>query len=136
MDKILGKRSALNGAVIDILHDVGIEIVSPSFTNRRDIDLSPIIAEHYRPKSKDLDKDQKLEKVVFDKAEEAQSIEVYKEKLESIENSLKEKREQLEKANNDEQRAAIEQSIAKDESMMQRLEKRINEGVDELENKV
>jgi len=136
VDKILGKRSALNGAVIDFLHDVDIEIMSPTFQNRRQIDHTPIISKPYTPKSKTLTSLEKLENVVFDKAEEAQSIEKRKERLELLEKSIAEKKTKLDQVNSEEDLAAIQKSLDRDIQIKEKLENSINQKVDALENTV
>ncbi len=76
--ELLGARSRLHARILDTLHEAGIEIVSPAFMNQRRIDE----ARRFIPKrehgteadSSDL-REEQIEQVMFDKAEQAQARE-------------------------------------------------------------
>lgn len=75
VSKLLAKRSDLRGALLHVLHADGVEIVSPQFRNTRLIDagrtfIPPTAEQETRPPSHSA-----TEAVVFDKAEEAASLE-------------------------------------------------------------
>ena len=88
-------RSDLRKEVLDALHLDGIEIVSPSFVNRREYNeqisfIPPVIQQE----KGEITGESKVEDLAFDKAEEAESIEKLKERYNEL---LKEKEELAEK---------------------------------------
>lgn len=77
---LLTARSELYRAVLDTLHDHGVEIMSPSFMNQRQLDESQRIIP--APiKEKTASKSPSAEKIVFDKAEQAEQLEKVKREL-------------------------------------------------------
>ncbi len=86
--------------VLDVLQEEGIEIVSPSYVNRREFDKDDtIIPPVIRPEPADVTADNRAGHIAFDRAEEAGSIEKQKEKYNSL---LKEKEELEQKVNKEE----------------------------------
>ncbi|MCV6604453.1 MAG: mechanosensitive ion channel family protein [Porticoccaceae bacterium] len=83
--QLLSKRSELRIQVLDNLHGAGIEIVSPTFMNQRQVNGDNFIAPPQRAKNTDLS-NANAETMMFDKAERA-------EKLEALEKELAELRE-------------------------------------------
>lgn len=89
---LLTARSKLNRAVLDALHDHGVEIVSPRFVNLRELarDTRIIPAADHVAKA---EPERTVEDIVFDKAEEAETREqqrqALREQIETIEASLK-----------------------------------------------
>ena len=85
--QLLSTRSRLNGAILDIFHGVGIEIVSPNFMNTRDVGDQTFAA---RPLFKDVKHGdvQEPEEIIFDKAEKAATLEEQKASLTDIEERL------------------------------------------------
>jgi len=86
---ILTGRSKLNAMILDTLHNAGIEIMSPTFVGQRQVNEIEFIPK--KPKAKEIAKLEKETKVtgapenmMFDKAEEAESIEKRKESIEEI----------------------------------------------------
>lgn len=76
----MSARTELHKAVLDSLHDAGIEIVSPNFMNTRalaDQAVIPSPRKHLEPEDKFLD----IESIVFDKAEDAENLDSLKQKL-------------------------------------------------------
>lgn len=79
---LLTARSELYRAVLDTLHGHGVEIMSPSFMNQRQLDESQRIIP--APiKEKPASKSPAAEEIVFDKAEQAEQLD--KEKRELLE---------------------------------------------------
>jgi molecular chaperone DnaK (HSP70) len=72
ISNLLSVKANLYSAVLDRLHAANIEIVSPNFMNTRAIGDKPFIPAS--SKSKAEDKDNKLEKLAFEKAEMATAI--------------------------------------------------------------
>ena len=71
VDGLITARSRLRAHVLDTLHGAGVEIVSPSFMNQRpQTDGQKIIPQPYEVQHP-LDNEQKVEDIIFDKAEEA-----------------------------------------------------------------
>ncbi len=69
--QLISTRSRLRGEVLDVLHHAGIEIVSPSFMNQRQLASdSLIIPEKYQPKPR-ATTNSAPEEQIFDKAESA-----------------------------------------------------------------
>ena len=115
----LTAKSQLHCCVLDALHSVGIEIVSPNFMNQRPLkDDVLVIPKRMRAR---LEKDQSTaaEAIVFDKAEEAERRELEQNRLiqliQSLEASLK--------TTADEARAAIEEKIKRARENLEKLEK-------------
>ncbi len=117
--RMLTLRSDLRKTVLDVLHQDGIEIVSPSFVNRREFDenkefIPPVIQQE----SEDISSESKVEELAFDKAEEAESIEKLKEKYNGL---VKEKEELASKMKEESDKDSKKEM--EDES--KRLEKRV-----------
>lgn len=90
---ILTGRSKLNAMILDTLHNAGIEIMSPTFVGQRQVNEIEFIPK--KPKAKEIAKLEKETKVtgapenmMFDKAEEAESIEKRKENMEGIDKKI------------------------------------------------
>jgi len=124
--QLLGAQSRLNAAVLDALHDAKIEIVSPNFMNQRQIGDTVFI-----PKKKRGQTDEQIsnlsqaEAKVFDKADEAATIENKKEKILELENSIKQHQQNLRAATTDKEKADIETRIARTQEMKKKLEDRL-----------
>ncbi len=113
MKNLLSARSNLRKKVLEQMHGNGVEIVSPSFMNQRAIDpsgkvipSSPVLHDTRKPREDTSAPEEKI----FDKAEEAASIEDLKQKQEEIRQELKRERSELKTAN-DESRSAITRNI-------------------------
>lgn len=90
---VLSARSRLHACMLDTLHEANIEIMSPNFVNQRQIVGTPP-AIPAKPKRAEIEKAKELDNVVaedkiFDKAEEAESIEQRKEKITEVEQKIK-----------------------------------------------
>lgn len=86
---LLSARSRLNGQVLDALHCAGIEIVSPNFMNTRNVETTSFIPKVLvaAPGATIINKP---EDIVFDKAEQAETLEEQKAALVEIERQLQE----------------------------------------------
>ena len=72
---MLSARSKLHKAVLDSLHQAGIEIVSPAFTNTRPQEPGSVMIPAAPRKTKIANQeDNRPEAVIFDKAEEAEAV--------------------------------------------------------------
>lgn len=83
-------NSQLNAMVMDVLHERGIEIVSPVFMNQRRVDELTFIPKE-KPKKQSKVNEPAPEEKVFDKANESAEIETLKDEIKT----LKEKQEAL-----------------------------------------
>lgn len=116
--QLLAMRSTLKRAVLDVLHEGGIEIVSPRFMNQRVLAADDAIipetagAHTPRPAAAPLPDD-----LIFDKADVAEEMNLWKEKLAA----LTEKRNAMIKAKDKTQADALK----KIETAMAKIEKRI-----------
>ncbi|MCW8859480.1 MAG: mechanosensitive ion channel family protein [Deltaproteobacteria bacterium] len=81
--QLLTSRSRLNGAILDTLHSAGIEIVSPNFMNTRDVVGQKFVA-HSLVEEPSPIRDKDPEQIIFDKAEQAATLEEQKAVLNEI----------------------------------------------------
>ena len=119
MKHLVSARSNLRKRVLEHMHGNGIEIVSPSFMNQRALDPgkkvipdSPVLHDRNKPKEATTAPEEKI----FDKAEEAVSIDELKNKFEDARQELKQLRTEL--------KAAPAEEKASQESHIESLEKR------------
>ena len=122
---LLTARSRLRIAMLDALHEGGVEIVSPSFRNVRNYDTDqPFIPA--RPQLAAVrTKNAVPVDVVFDKAEEAESLVTLEKRREKLQQELKEVRQAAKDA-------VSEQAAARSQQRAEVLEKRlevIEEGI-------
>ena len=106
--QLLSKRSRLNAAVLDSLHAAGIEIVSPNFMNTRDVSGQVFLTKSLSIETGSAEK-QEPEDMIFDKAEEAASLEDQKDDMLEIEKKLEALKTALK--SDDENKAELEESI-------------------------
>lgn len=85
--QILTCRSNLRKQVMDAVHGAGIEIVSPTFMNTRALDPDEQVVP-VRTLRRQKDDAPTPESIMFDKAEEAESIENIRRRLDAIETEL------------------------------------------------
>ena len=132
MKNLLSSRSNLRKKILEQMHGNGVEIVSPSFMNQRALDPSQKVIPG-KPVLHDSDKPVQattapVEKI-FDKAEEAASIEELKHKQDEARQALKQERAAL-KAASDEERSAVQGKIDKLEQQeawyARRVEQQLN----------
>jgi len=113
---VISARSSLRAEMLDALHENGIEIVSPTFMNQRQINSKTA----FIPQVNVLEKKEtenlsiKPEDLVFDKAEEAESKEAIKINREKIDNKITEIKEKLK-----------DETLSEDETA--KMEKRIED---------
>jgi len=105
---LLSSQSRLNAMMLDALHDAGIEIVSPNFMNQRPVGETVFIPEKLRKQEEVVQTDSPEDKI-FDKAEEAESIENHKSSLAEIEANIKQCTEDIKTAADDAKEALTKQ---------------------------
>jgi small-conductance mechanosensitive channel len=124
---LLSVRSRLRAAMLDTLHRGGVEIVSPGFMNTRALaedrmfippPAAPMAAVETRPRAAP-------EEVVFDKAEEAESLEKLALRLEGLGKALEEAERRSKEAKNESERDHLDKEMVQLRSRRERLERLI-----------
>ena len=124
---IITARSRLRQMMLDELHLAGVEIVSPTFMNTRALPESKVIIPKDF-KSQDSEKvkaEPVLEKVVFDKADEAESIEKLNEMLESAGKDIDNLKNLIKETPIDSEKEKIKNQIEKLEARRERISEHI-----------
>jgi small-conductance mechanosensitive channel len=122
ISQLLATRSDLRTAMLNALHAGGVEIVSPEFRNTRLVDQRTFIPA--REENADEAPKSRPETVVFDKAEEAASIESLRQMISEIEDQ-KEELEKLAKTGDSSQQEEHEKELARIDRRLERLVKLI-----------
>lgn len=130
---IVSANSRLKACVLDALHEAKIEIVSPNFMNQRQVGDSVFIPDTYKTNKKELLEENTPESVIFDKAEEAESVEQRKERLAALQEKLKRDKDLLKKATDASEKKSLEEVIARSEERLRQMEDTIDVQVDELD---
>lgn len=128
--QILTARSRLRGEMMDSLHEAGIEIVSPTFMNQR-----PIAGQVFVPESqpaRDPAPTRSPESLIFDKAEQAESIEILRTRYKALADEIAEA-EASTPADDEEAVKRIELQRAKLEKLATAIEERESSMMDEEE---
>lgn len=112
--KLVSTRARLHSRVLDALHHDGIEIVSPNFMNQRvlplDKEFIPAKESQYEY-APELSEQVQIEKIMFDKADQAESIEKLRQLHKSVEQKIKEEKQKLEESQIEEEKEAIKKRI-------------------------
>ena len=127
--QLLSVRSVLRAAVLDHLHNDGIEIVSPNFMNQRVLSPQQIFipSDDLSPSDGGEEVDVFPEEIIFDKAEEAESLEKLKSARTSLEERIAILNSRLKEAEDGGQRASIERRLKRAEEVLERFAKRIED---------
>ncbi len=130
---ILTARSNLNAKVIDYLHEADIEIVSPNFMNQRQVGDAVFIPKRERKKiQEEAVNESTPEELIFDKAEEAESIEKRKELLVNVEEKIKKEQEQLKKETDIEQKEKLKSKLETSKQLKEKLIDKIDKKMEDL----
>ncbi len=125
--KLLSYRSRLRAAILDALHQGGVEIVSPNFQNLRDFDPQ----KNFIPAPVRAKKDQPVDAapvdVVFDKAEVAESLSAMSMEQSGLETELKEARQTVKDAKEDEEKEKAEKQVTLLKAKFEELAKTVAE---------
>ncbi|PID81651.1 mechanosensitive ion channel protein MscS [bacterium DOLZORAL124_64_63] len=122
--QLIAFRSRLRAAILDSLHEGGVEIVSPLFNNARQMPTdSPIIP---RPEVRDSRSaaDAAPVDVVFDKAEEAEGLSSLEAEVENLDLEIKEAKKAL-KELDDTPREAAEVALKAKENRLAHLREQL-----------
>jgi small-conductance mechanosensitive channel len=121
---LISYHSDIKAQMLDVLHENGVEIVSPNFMNQRMYPLDQPFIPKTIKKSKVKDAGKSPEDVIFDKADEAQSVERIKE---IIQNSLDEIEILEKEPENDNQKIRVEKLNARVEKLKALMEEKIKD---------
>lgn len=124
---LISCRSHLREAMLDRLHEAGIEIVSPTFMNQRVLPAEKtFIPKPSRTDTDPVQSKEAPEAVVFDKADEAESLEKLRDRFEALQKEHKELKKSIDEASELEKKA-IEKRLLQIEASRDRLTAYIEE---------
>jgi len=103
VDTLVSKRTELRAKVLDRLHGSGIEIVSPSYMNQRQINPERRVIPTQEVMGKEVITEQP-EDLMFDKAEMAARLQKFQQQRDKLEEELENLEKQVTKAEEPEQR--------------------------------
>ena len=130
---IITAESRLNACVLDALHDVGIEIVSPNFMNQRPVGETIFIPKKVnKAEQAAVDSTDAPENVIFDKADVAESLENRKFKLEEVSTKITKLKEDLGNSPDEETTEKINLKIKKWEEIEAKLVEKIDAQANEI----
>jgi small conductance mechanosensitive channel len=89
VNRLLDKRRELRARTMDGLHAAGIEIVSPNFMNTRNFDTNEQFIPDVEAVEEPVETGTSTDALVFDKAEEAESVTKLREQLEAAQERIK-----------------------------------------------
>ncbi|WP_372775730.1 mechanosensitive ion channel family protein [Mangrovibacterium sp.] len=126
--KYFSTISQLNASVMDQLHKVKIEIVSPTFMNQRRVDDKEFIPALVT--TKDTTNEKSPEDLIFDEAIKSEKLELKKDSLKEINRRQEALKEKLKDLKDEKEIEKINLMIKKDEELKKRISKSIQEQVD------
>jgi len=132
--RIMTAKSQLNGAILDVLHEADIEIVSPNFMNQRQTGETIFIP----AKEKIIEKEtttKAAEDVIFDKANEAENIENRKQRLLEVEDKIKSLQAEIKDCSDLDLKNKLTENLEKHKVIKEKMTANIANKLDELENK-
>lgn len=128
---ILSARSKLFASVLDELHDANIEIVSPNFMNQRQIGETVFIPKKVK-KQKETKKEDAPEVLIFDKAEQAESIEKRKQLLAEVEEKIKLEQKEIKGTEDVEVKEKLKTKLETTKALKEKIVERIDKKIDEI----
>jgi small-conductance mechanosensitive channel len=130
--RFLGSKSALHRAVLDTLHRAGIEIVSPTFMNQRQITVDhAYIPKVETKKTIEAASDRTPDTVVFDKADQVEKVEDLRRRLSALDQEIADL-EARAKATEGNEAVEIQETVL----LRQKIRERVVARIAELEKKV
>ncbi len=124
--QLIAYRSRLRAAMLDNLHQGGVEIVSPQFNNARMLDPAKEFIPHPAQRKITPAADAAPVDVAFDKAEEAEGLAAKHKELASLEDELKDLQKTAKSASNGE-KETLDKKIALLKTNLEKLEEIIAE---------
>lgn len=124
---LISAQSTLKKKMLDCLHRADIEIVSPNFMNQRVLNpeqqfIPKMMPGRFKRPAYETEKEL-ADEVVFDKAEEAESLENLREKFQAVKNEIQGSKEFMKNAKTPGQKEIHKQNIELLEQKLNRLEK-------------
>lgn len=132
--RVFTAKSKLFAMMLDKLHEAEIEIVSPSFMNQRQVNDTLFIPEESKNEGK-TSLSENPEAIMFDKAEQASSVEQQKQRMTVLENKLSELTQKMKDAPNQKAKDAIAEQIKLVEELKSKTQDRLDKGLEELKSK-
>lgn len=131
---LISTRSNLRAKMMDCLHKAGIEIVSPTFMNQRALhENKTFIPKVYQAQVSETKQEERPESIVFDKADEAESLENLRERQEKMRKDIESLKSSISEAPDDASRDEIKQQIEKTEVRLKQLTNYIQQREDNQE---
>jgi small-conductance mechanosensitive channel/uncharacterized small protein (DUF1192 family) len=128
--RFLGSKSALHRAMLDTLHRAGVEIVSPTFMNQRQIKQGEAFVPEVKVPT-DPTRDKGPDSLVFDKADQVEKVEDLRLRLTALNEEITRLEAQVKAAEGDEAEK-IQETIF----LRQRIRERLVERIADIEKKV
>ena len=128
---ILSAESRLNGMILDALHEADIEIVSPNFMNQRQVGDTIFIPKKMRA-TVNKNPEDSPENKIFDKADEAESVEKQKQLIKDTEEKIKELNEQIKTAATEEEKAKLQETITQLKGIKERMIDKVDQKISEI----
>ena len=126
-------RSNLRKHMMDGLHSAGIEIVSPSFMNQRQISIDQVFIPR-GPSPQSVEDEQAPEKLMFDKAEIVEQVEQLNQEKEETESELQELEAMLKQESVNENQTALANQIERRKRRIAYLTRRIERIEERMED--
>ncbi|MFH1686728.1 MAG: mechanosensitive ion channel domain-containing protein [bacterium] len=123
---LISARSKLREMMMDRLHQAGVEIVSPTFMNQRQLSVDqPVIPATNRRASPQEDGKDLPEDVVFDKADEAESLEKLRQRRDEFKVEMEKIKAALADVADDDQRRHLAEESDRVRARVESLERHI-----------
>jgi small-conductance mechanosensitive channel len=122
--QLLTAKSLLHEKMLDCLHQDNIEVVSPTFMNTRAIERGQDFIPGYVTETDDAEKGSAKavpEDLVFDKAEEAESIEKLRERYDALGKDIEETKQQIKDAEDEFEKDELKAKVARIETSREKL---------------
>lgn len=114
--QLISARSRLRSKVLDHLHQSGIEIVSPNFMNTRAVDPARVFIPEVMQRPSQIitsDSSPTPEKILFDKADDAESTERLNLRVSELEQEIRELEKQVKSSRDEAERNALQEQLGK-----------------------
>jgi len=128
--KFLSSKSALHRAVLDTLHRAGVEIVSPTFMNQRQVKEGRVFVPEVKATA-DPTREKSPDSLVFDKADQVEKVEDLRARLAALDGEISDLEAQAKAAE-----PADAEKIKETVTLRQRVRERLVDRIAELEKNV
>ncbi len=127
--KFFSTSSQLNANVMDKLHENNIEIVSPTFSNRRSVDKREFIPKQIAKKTDAVD-EKSPEDLIFDKAIKSEKLEIKKDYLKEIDKKQEALKEKLKGTKDVDEIEKIKNIMKRNDNLKEQIKKSILEQIE------